>query len=210
MIWGIKLCIASLWIIRLCKQSHHVLRNLYVRPLRLMFARESSDLEGPLWSPVVMGTLARGWCHAIIVTEVWQCHALHHRPAINCHVSLRAGQCQCGGQPRVTADQWGAVLRPGTNQRAGSTTRSSLVKVTLTWPQRMHFIFDNEAANILSGMMARLEMSWSYKCFILQPNYCNRPAGNQTNFSLQLQKGNRKTAWSVERVRKIIKHLLKE
>ena len=210
MFWGIKLCIASLWIIRLCKQSHHVLRNLYVRPLRLMFARESSDLEGPLWSPVVMGTLARGWCHVIIVTEVWQCHALHHRPAINCHVSLRAGQCQCGGQPRVTADQWEGGIEARDQSEGGIhhplLTRQSDTNLTAEnafyiwqWSSEYFIWHDGEVG-----------MSWSYKCFILQPNYCNRPAGNQTNFSLQLQKGNRKTAWSVERVRKIIKHLLKE
>ena len=30
------------------------------------------------------------------------------------------------------------------------------------------------------------------KCFILQPNYCNRPAGNQTNFPCNCKKGTEK------------------
>ncbi len=60
-----------------------------------------------------------------------------------------------------------SALGPVTNQGSGCPIRRSpLVKVTLTWPHRMHFIFDNGTTNSLAGI-ARLEISWSYKCFIL-------------------------------------------
>ena len=60
-----------------------------------------------------------------------------------------------------------SALGPVTNQGSGCPIRHSpLVKVTLTWPHRMHFIFDNGTTNSLAGI-ARLEISWSYKCFIL-------------------------------------------
>ena len=68
--------------------------------------------EGPQWSRVVMGTLSRGWCHA---AEVWRCHAPHHRPAINCHVSLTSlshlDSVSGEDRPRVMTGQWEVSTR---------------------------------------------------------------------------------------------------
>ena len=125
----------------------------------------SQDLSGHEWSwehcPEAGVTRQRCDGVTLHITDqqlIVTCHS-HHSPIW----IVSVGRTDLGSW---LANQRSA-LGPVTNQGSGCPIRRSpLVKVTLTWPHRMHFIFDNGTTNSLAGI-ARLEISWSYKCFIL-------------------------------------------